>query len=386
MAWVTRSLFLYLGVMLFFVVSSFLGYRSLTHNSILVPIRKKEVNTTCLIPAEGYAALGEGFLGSKNHRLKKIIQDSLHFNGANTRPDVNVTQIKALYEQTAFTWEENKPYDLSELLSLEMLGADHNYIFKMKMRNPQVAVMQVMEQERLLFDFPLSCTDNTKGHIGHYKLDPYLLVRQKASWQGRDLFLQEFGGEEYAAAINSERIDFMHQEPAYSIYAAPGRRFVWKEGRWQEASLDSSLYPLLVVDKVEGSQLHVTIWDVSGLHSESITLNKTPLNAKPSSLILLKYIGAKSKDKWLLKVNKTRLVVEPGDWLLHLGHRWEKILSAEAIDHYLSKINVGDLFIITELKEENGKRYLVGDLFNPSRSEKKHFQMDVSPKKELRVK
>lgn len=372
MVWIGRFLFftLILSCVLTFSVY-FQGVKK-TKGSQIVSQRDQKLptSTSCLNREE----IGEGIFGSSSQRLKKKLRSAIVFLGINDRPDYQNPVLHFSFDAKAQLFVSDSSYPLSILLD-EIDGQD--YTFKVLEKDKQ-AHFEIFSGAQPLFNFSVPQSKITREiFLDGFKLDSYVLVRQKATWLGQDQFLKDFGGEEYAFAQGSERLDFTHLSLPYSVFVKPSNLLAWKLGRWQEAEKDSKLYPLLKIEQIQNQTMKITIWDPTGLYKENILLTQSGAPSPPASLLPLKFIGAKSSHKWLLKFNKERLSVEPGDWLIHLGHKWEKVSSLATIEQYVQKLNVGELFVIEELKEDDGKKCLTGKLYSSSRVQKQDYKIKL---------
>lgn len=378
MIWVTRILFLFLVLASFITFFPRIGSKRAKNEVSDSPLNVKKCSKAAfVISKHAYDNLGEGLLGSKSHRYKKVLEESLKFLGANTRPDYPAATTFFSYKGRALVFNEKESYPL-KLISEGDLEGSENHFFEVESKKNKLE-FKLFEGGVLSFNLSLPLeVAITPTQIGGYKLDNYLLVRQQVSWLGKDLFLIDNGGEDYEAIRESERLDFMHVNPGYYLFAKKGDLFTWKEGRWQKAMGDSKKYPLMAVEKVDAQIMEMNVWDVSGRQKEKILLSKSRASSISKMLSPLKFIGAKSSRKWLFKADKMRLSLEPGDWLINHGHKWEKINSIEAIDQYVTQLNMGELFIVEELTEQNGKKILKGNLYNLSRTEKIDYALDVS--------
>ncbi len=380
MVWVNRLLLVVFVCLSCWVFISRIKRDKVSENELLTVKYPQPRAQGVTFSKEAYENFGEGFLGSKNRRIQKELENSLQFLGANTRPDAHALSYFFSFKGKALVFTGGKPHPLTEILGDELTEAQDFYFTLSILEKPHVKI-SVFEKKGENHCFTSKLKDQTPPmeiHIGGSKLDNYFLTRQKINWVGTDLFLKCYGGEDYEIAQDHTRIDFMHQNPPYSRFVQERDYLVWKDGQWQDQCPDSNQYPLMEINRIEPQSLMVTIFDVTGRHQHEIALTLSRAHPISSKLSSLKYIGAKSPKKWLFKDAKTRLCIEPGDWLLNVGHKWEKINSIEAMDRYIQKINLGELFVVKEFKDDQGKKVLVGDLFNSSRTQQMDYTMQVS--------
>lgn len=373
MKWISRFLFFTLIMMGLLTVSVYLQglKKAKSLETIALPSKKSSICHPCFKRED----IGEGIFGLSSQRLKKRLQSSIIFLGINDRADYQNPVLHFSFESKAQSFESFLRWPLSLLID----EADaQNYTFKVYEKEKQ-AHFEIFSNTELLFSFNAPPSQMTQDfYLDNFKIDSYLLVRQKVAWLGQDQFLKDFGGEEYSFAQDAERLDFMHLAQPYSLFVKPNSLLSWKSGRWQVADQDSRQYPLMKVEQISGKTMKISLWDLTGLRKENILLSLSGSQSFPASLLPFKFIGARSAHKWLLKFNKERLSVEPGDWLIHLGHKWEKVTSSSAIEQYVQRLNLGELFVIESLKEEEGKKYLCGHLYHSSRTQKQDYKINLS--------
>lgn len=339
-------------------------------------IRKKVI----YLPRSAIEDFGEGLLGSRWQHYQKEILSELEYMGFNSRPD---QENKVHF----FKWK-GKNYSLNdqELLSFSHLDLqDYKelspFFFALKQQEEGCSIL-VFDQKELMLSFVLSDPVISKpDQIGSYRFDKNFLVRQKISWVGQDLFLKKYGEKEYPKGSRGDRIDFVQKDRPYSCFLEKGDLLVFKEDHWQVAGEDSKLYPILRCESIEDKYLNLSIWTQNGLVREKFQISKGYSKPIPKKISTLRFVGAKTKRKWLIQNNKQRFSVESGDWLIHKNASWQKIAKLDELEAYIEQINLGELFIVKELKQIEGQKYLVGDLFNSNRTELILFELVLETEK-----
>jgi len=219
-----------------------------------------------------------------------------------------------------------------------------------------------------------------KWTIGKWKVDGTLLARQRARWYGKDLFLERHGGEEYQEFQEKQRIDFGQNPDAYSVYIGAENALAWINERWVEIkpNKESQAYPLLVVNKVEDRLMKLELWDVDGRSKLHLNLIKSIDTSLPQNVAeTFKFVGARTRSQLMFEVNQKRILVSPQDWLLFLEGDWLKVDTPDEIDAYVEKKVSGPLFVIDEIKDDDGKKSLVGTLFNTTRTAMKTVEIPL---------
>lgn len=319
---------------------------------------------------------GEGPLGSKYQRYRRLFEKSFVYLGANTRPDQAHILHFFQWDSLNFALHNQEPLSFKEL-GVEDVGSE-DLFFKIMIQGNDTVHVLVFTKDMSVFEHKISYKASPSAELlGDHKLDRNLLVRQKLSWNGQDLFLSDQGAEEFPEALERERLDFYEHQDPYFCFAKEGDLFIFKEGVWQKAVGKTQSYPLMHVQNVKERSLEIVVWDVSGRGCEKYTITKSNGRPIPKSLGPLKFVGAKSKERWLVETPLERFSVTVGDWLIHQNNAWKKIETIEALEQYIEQINQGELFIIQRFKIHEGLRVLEGELYNTTRTEKMFLELPI---------
>lgn len=222
----------------------------------------------------------------------------------------------------------------------------------------------------------------TTWEIGKFRVDGSLLARQKARWYGMDRFLENHGGKEYSQEAGKQRIDFGEGEDIYSVFVGLGDSLIWDNDHWKNVKpgANSLSYPLLVVKKIDDRLMQLELWDVNGQAKVSLNLLKSTEPWSPQSLLQsFKFLGSRTRSQFVFEVNKERMLLSPKDWLILTPAGWKKLNSPEEIDDYVNRKLVGILFVFDGIERKGDQQYIMGTLYNSSRSESKPVEMPITP-------
>ncbi len=358
------------------------------------------------LPQKDYDAIGEPAFTVQMTAFSMQIPDlrqQLTYFGKNSRPDAqaektmlnfglpgsktsaSVSPNQKLYlifdrKQTPgkFTFSPN---NAPTSLWLEASPQGSEAAVKIGMVNEKGETIHTPKQNA---QFRLKEKDQTrvsKGwELGKWRVDATLLSRQKARWYGQDKFFERHGGEEYGSAIGKERIDFIEGENPYSVFLDDKSVLIWKDRRWQEAtpSQDTIKYPLLAVKKISDRVMNLELWDVEGKAKVNLNLLKSTDMKPPQNIQKsFKYVGAKTRSKFIFEINKERMTLRPKDWLVLTKEGWKKLTTAEEIDDFVNRKLTGPLFVFDGIVRQGDIQIITGTLFNASRTDMQPVEIPV---------
>lgn len=328
------------------------------------------------LPEQALAHFDEGLLGQKTQSCRRSIESALKFLGFNSRPDRNQSEY-------FFEWDGKKGSLLEEnKLTFKQLGGTvpeelMSYSFTFKKNEEEVSLI-LLENEEEVLSFPVKSKYIPETIlVGDVKLDKNFLFKQRISWLGSDLFLQKYAREEYPKAPLAQRLDFTHSKEPYYCLVQEKDCLVWKENHWEPADSDSQDYPLMSIKKIASKHIDIEVWSLDGRVKECFTLQRAMTKSFEKIGTSLRFVGAKTKEKWSVESNKKRFTLQAGDWLLYENSEWKKLDSVEALDGYVEKINRGELFVVDQFGINEGKKILKGELFNTSRTEAKSYELPL---------
>lgn len=217
--------------------------------------------------------------------------------------------------------------------------------------------------------------------MGKWRVDGSLFARQRARWYGKDQFLEEFGGDEYAELKDKHRIDFAAEgEEPYSVYVGADEMLVWDQNRWQPLSESTKSIgkPLLVVNKIEERIMNCDLWDPDGKQKVRLNLLRSMESWIPQNLERhFRFVGAHTRSQYAFEVNKQRMILSPDDWLLNTSDGWIKLETLEQIDQYVNRVVSGTLFIFEGIGNDGQQQVIEGRMFNASRTEGREMQIPI---------
>lgn len=229
---------------------------------------------------------------------------------------------------------------------------------------------------------PIPLQTSTPWSLGPNKVDGTLLLKQKAKWNGPDLFLTLYGGPEYEEMQGKQRISFGEGEDQYSLFVAAGDVLIWKDDHWQvpQKGENTQAFPLLEVKKVDDRILSTELWDADG--KTKIPLNMIKTHDPIPNIDFSKsfqFMGARTKIHFMFKIDEKREIVAPGDWFVMIDGRWQKVKKSKDIDQIVQRELAGPLLILDSITQQGNKGFR-GKLFNGTHSEMVEIEIPLIPK------
>ena len=260
---------------------------------------------------------------------------------------------------------------------------DREAVIKVSMKNDQG---QIIQEPWSHAEFILPQKDYVRTgiawEIGKWRIDGSLLARQKARWYGMDQFLEKHGGEEFSQDIHKQRIDFGEGDEIYSTFIGMDDGLIWVNDKWKvvKPGVDSLGYPLLVIKKIEDRLMQLEIWDVDGQSKIPLNLLKSTEPWAPQNVLHnFKFLGSRTRSQFVFEVNKERMLLSPKDWLIQTTTGWKKISTPEEVDDYVNRKLIGILFVFDGIERKGDQQFIMGTLYNSSRSDSKPVEIPITP-------
>jgi hypothetical protein len=218
--------------------------------------------------------------------------------------------------------------------------------------------------------------------IGAHRADTNLLVRQKARWQGRDLFLETHGGAAYKPLHGKQRVDFEAGSPeAYSCYVGQDDLLTWQDNRWQVTSPPETMgRPLLILNSIDERTLHFSLWDPQGTAKTDLNLNQAPAPGAHRGPLNLRFVGMDTWNRFLVDMDGKRTLLHTKDWLMRTPQGWKKIMTAKEVDSYVQGKLVGELLVLDGVEKTSQGTILKGHLFNAQRNAVEQIELPLQQK------
>jgi hypothetical protein len=159
----------------------------------------------------------------------------------------------------------------------------------------------------------------------------------------------------------------------------------WENGRWrlvEKGNLPKTT-PIALIKTVSLDYLEIEAWDSSGFHSMQvkIPLQKSSKMLRSEELLTAAHLRTSKQITCLL--GKRRMILRQGDWMIKSPSGWRHLKTLDEIDAYLAYDLRGELFILDQIEQENGKFFLKGNLFDEMHTQKQSISIAISSEKKI---
>lgn len=359
-------------------------------------------------PSASYEAIGNSIFSLKYSPMTMQLPDLrkyLIYYGKNDRPDAkdahpllhfgftgNKTATSASPGEKLYIFYDRNvsppqyvfsPGNAETPLWIQATATDREATVKVGMKNEHgQAIQEPWSHAQFTISQKEFVRTGIPWEIGKLRVDGSLLARQKARWYGVDRFLENHGGKEYSSYTGKQRIDFGEGEGVYSVFIGADNGLKWDNDRWKavQPGPDSLGYPLLMIKKIEDRLMQLELWDMDGQSKIALNLLKSTEPWMPQNVLQnFKFLGSRTRSQFVFEVNKERMLLSPKDWLVLTAGGWKKLSTPEEVDDYVNRKLVGILFVFDGIERKGDQQYLIGTLYNSSRSESKPVEIPITP-------
>ncbi|HXF29081.1 MAG TPA: hypothetical protein VN457_04465, partial [Chlamydiales bacterium] len=226
---------------------------------------------------------------------------------------------------------------------------------------------------------PVSHETLTQWRIGTDHVDGSILQRHKARWFGQDLFLQMYGGAEFAFTKECERLEFEENGRYYNIFIKPDDLIAFGDDGWEvvEAGKQSYHKPLLHVKKIDDASIAFDLWENDGKMKLFLELRKSLEPPFTPTLNDFKLVGARSRKDWIAEISGKRELIRDDDWILYSQGKYKRLTKVEDLDNYVEGVIRGELIVFEGVKRAGNEMCLTGVRFNEMRTQTSPVQIPV---------
>lgn len=195
---------------------------------------------------------------------------------------------------------------------------------------------------------------------------------KKGHFFGKDVWIERYGGVEFASWKDRYKIELGREGATYVVYVMAGDYLIWNGTRWEKAERDqlTSGVPLAVVKVASAQGIELTVWDPSGFYPALIELIPEPaLRLVAAGDLVPSQLKLRTTSQVSAVFGKKRMLLKSGDWVLKTPTGWHVLRRQDEVENYLYHHLKGELFIIDGLVKEHERWVLKATLFNEVRTQ-----------------
>lgn len=353
---------------------------------------KKHVATKTIDPA----AIGTGALslkGTVRSRFLPILIEELQYGGCHNAPNTQAGSTMLIRLKSS---GEEKVIAKGETIFLKVKGEETN--------NPKILGFsdEKVGLQLTPLQFSASRAHVDVGYQSHANAEvekggevvfekggsvdqnaSYFQVLKDAKWWGCDELIRHYGGPEFYKYRDKHKIEFEMGDETYMCFGAQGDSFFWDNGKWNEGGNEEETgRPIVTIRTVSSKKLELEGWDETGFNSFKLVL--TP-EYRPERSFNLDHLPTSIRIRNGTQIscilNKRRILLKEGDWLVRTSKGWRTLNKVCEMDDYLNHKLRGDLFIFDKLEKEHGKLVVKGHLFDEMRTSKQSMTIPIMAEK-----
>jgi hypothetical protein len=333
--------------------------------TLLILEEPKIERTSIFLPTPPLDTVGQGPLALSPPLSKELqpLMQELILIGANTRPDQEISCSLALRSSA-----QEKTISLGETLFLELkegqlVFSDVPTELGIKARSLEnnILICDINHQNSRE-----SCTLHSSAIFSHsLDQESYIEILKKGAVWGKDVFLSEWGGEEYKEMTSKAKISIGPDV----YFLKPGDCLYWNGEMWTHELESDEIGPIAQVIKTSSEGTDFQVWNSSGFSSEAIHLEtQTPPKSSLRIDEVITAIRPRSPTEITCQLGKRRVIVREGDWWIRLDDRWKPVRTIDDLDACLNHQIAGELYIFEKIEASVGKVILQGRAFDRMRT------------------
>jgi hypothetical protein len=334
------------------------------------------------LPSIDYLKIGKGPLAISpkgvSPELEPLVNE-LVILGKNTRPDSGAlstvclgfktsgAQQQLVSGQKLFLAPEGSSYKFTDektdlsILPLPMTGSEVLLQIEMPGKKEEV----ILKSSAL---FAHSLDEET-----------YVQVLKKGKMWAPDLFLHQWGGEEYRDLSAKHKVEIDNKVYFLSV----GDLLWWDEGQWKIGKAAFEDAPLAKLVSTSGQEMAFEVWNSNGYVSSTFNIALQSSKAPQKAEEVITSVRPRSPSEITCQLGKRRVIVKEGDWWIKTDRRWRSLKTAADLEAFLHHEIQGELFIFEKIENMKGKTVLKGRCFDKMRTESLPLSLVVNTEKKV---
>lgn len=376
-----------------------LGNQSETFTPTQPPPPKKEKKAKKIV---SYEKIGEGALKISSELKSFPLPDlkrEMRFLGKNTRPDATIydllihvglkesgQSLKVVSGQKLYLTyvEGNSPYlqfssDPTPLWMMPHLSESGETLVELGVCLLTEGNEKLVEEKKTF-----AIEDLLKKEDPVHKdliFEQATTSLKEGKWWQPDLLFDNYGGEEFRAIKDYERLEFLSEEGSSVVHLKRGDTLAWKNGKWAPTKVgkNSRGFPIAHAKSLTNKKIEWELWNKDGLEKGSVSHTKQDA---PKLNFRLEDVFSRIRQRTIsrisCRISNKATILKSGDWILHTSSGWRVLKSLREIEDVLTFQTKGELFVFDGVEKNEGKSFFVGMLFDPMRTQQQSVKIPLS--------
>jgi len=207
--------------------------------------------------------------------------------------------------------------------------------------------------------------------------ETYVQVLKKGKMWAPDLFLHQWGGDEYRDLCAKQKVEIDNKVYFLSV----GDLLWWDQDEWKVGKPVLQEAPIAKFVSASGQGVRFEVWNSTGYVSSTIDMalqSSKPLQKAEEAITSVR---PRSASEITCQLGKRRVIVKEGDWWIKTDRRWRSLKTAADLEAFLHHDIQGELFIFEKIENMKGKTILKGRCFDKMRTESLPLSLVVSTEK-----
>jgi hypothetical protein len=207
--------------------------------------------------------------------------------------------------------------------------------------------------------------------------ETYVQVLKKGKMWAPDLFLHQWGGDEYRDLSAKQKVEIEGKVYFLSV----GDLLWWDENEWKVGKAAFEEAPLAKFMSASGHEMNFEVWNPSGYSSSKVNVALQSSKAPQKAEEVITSVRPRSASEITCQLGKRRVIVKEGDWWIKTDRRWRSLKTAADLEAFLHHDIQGELFIFEKVENMKGKTILKGRCFDKMRTESLPISLVVNTEK-----
>jgi quercetin dioxygenase-like cupin family protein len=174
------------------------------------------------------------------------------------------------------------------------------------------------------------------------------------------------------------RIEFKRAGGTDLLKVQKGDILFLEKDRWHRAEnlKETQNHELVKIKEISSREMKLEAWDKEGNINFLFSIYSPKIEAlKRKAESVIQSVHLYSKGRVSCKLDRQRLLLKVGDWLILKKNRWHRIDKIDAYEKLSCSDNFGELLFFEKIEKRQNKNFLKGWVFNNIRTQTFNFEI-----------